>query len=111
MFRRRRPRAPSAGILSEQRDGWVRRAPDAPLTRRAPLLGGDELLLLGLGQMLMRRAVAVVRKRDALARRALARRRPAHQRVAVDVAACLRQAIEVLLGGGDVRRHGPPDLQ
>ena len=42
-----------------------------------PPSGGDELLLLGLSEMLMRRAVAVVRQRHPLAGRPLARGRAA----------------------------------
>ena len=70
--------------------------------RRDHLRHGRELELLGLGQVLVRRAVAVVRQRHALARRALARRRPALQRVAVDVEAGPWQALEDLLGRGHI---------
>src|SRR4051794_30253751 len=61
--------------------------------------------LLGGRQMLVRRAVAVVRQRHALARRPLARRRTALERVAVDVVAVLRLLVEPVLGELQVARH------
>ena len=54
--------------------------------------------LLGLRQVLMRGAVAVVRQRHPLARRALAGARATLQRVAVDVEAVLRLAAQELVG-------------
>jgi glucosamine-6-phosphate deaminase len=66
---------------------------------------GGELEVLGLGQVLVRRAVAVVRERRALARRALARARPALQGVAVDVEARLRGLSQELVGECQVALH------
>ena len=53
--------------------------------------------LLGVGEVLMRGAVAVVRQRHPLARRALARARAALQRIAVDVKSVDRQAAEEIV--------------
>src|SRR4051794_26834711 len=75
-------------------------------------LGRDRLLdFLGRREMLMRRAVAVVRQRHALAGRALARRGAALQRVAVDVVAVLRLALQPLLGERDEARHRHADAR
>ncbi len=83
-----------------------------PRTRGAPRLdsvsaiavsGGQcALQLLGLGEVLVRRAVAVVRQRHALARGALARARAALQRVSVDVEPVLRPGCEELVSESQI---------
>src|SRR4051812_29464561 len=69
------------------------------------VLGRDRLLdLLGRREMLVRRAVAVVRQRYALTRGALARGGATLQRVAVDVVAVLRLTLQPLVGELDEAR-------
>src|SRR2546421_8439880 len=59
--------------------------------------------------MLVRRAVAVMRQRHPLAGRALARRRAALERVAVQVEALAGLAGEELIGAGQVELHDAVD--
>src|SRR5689334_1099673 len=69
---------------------------------RARLCGG-ELLILGLGEVLVRRAVAVARERNPLARRALAGGRATPRRRAADRCVTLeRVRRDELLRGLDV---------
>src|ERR1700740_3282514 len=71
--------------------------------RARPALRGGELLVLGLRQVVVRRAVAVVRERSALAGRALARGRAALRRRAADRRVALeRMGLDELLGRVDV---------
>ena len=79
---------PTSTPSSIGRGRYDRRAADAPLC--------GERDLLGLGQVLVRRAVAVVRQRHALAGRAAARRRAALEPVAVEVVAAGRLRREPL---------------
>ena len=65
---------------------------DDGAARRRPSYAASGVELLRLGEVLVRRAVAVVRQRHPLARRALAGARAALQRVAVRVEAVLRLA-------------------
>src|SRR4051794_11654611 len=65
--------------------------------------------LLGLGEVLVRGAVAVVGERHPLARGPAARRRAALERVAVDVVAVLGLLGDPVLGGRDVRGYDLPD--
>src|SRR4051794_2080223 len=72
-------------------------------------LGRDQFCLFRLSEMLMRRAVAVVRQRVALAGGAATRRRAALHRVAARVVALARLAGQPLVGGGQIRRDHAED--
>src|SRR4051812_31905987 len=90
---RRRPAARLGGHLT------FPRAKCALKDRRGRSSGGDGPLdFLGRREMLVRRAVAVVRQRDALAGRALAGGRATLERIAVNVVAVLRLAVQPLHG-------------
>ena len=69
---------------------------------------GADLGLLGLGEVLVRRAVAVGVDRDALAWSSAAGRRAARQRIAERVAPARREAGQQALGGVDVVAHHDP---
>ena len=70
--------------------------------------GDGQLDLLGLGQVLMRRAVAVVVQRHPLARRAATRRGAALQRLAVNVESVLGHAIQDVERALHVSLHDAP---
>ena len=82
------PRPMKPTRIARQVSQAATRVPDGSATAAL-----DEL---AVGQVLVRRAVAVVRQRDALARRALARRRPALEPVAREVVAVRRLRLEPL---------------
>src|SRR4051812_15354334 len=69
--------------------------------------GGDDLVRLG--EMLVRRAVAVLRQRRALAGRTATRRRPALDPTAFDVVAGHRHRREVVLGERHVALYDEVD--
>src|SRR3954447_16680994 len=81
-----------------------------PRRARGPLLGGDELALFGLCQVLMRRAVSVVRQRVALTRGAATSGRAALERIAVGVVAVARLAGQPFVGVGEVGGDDAPHL-